>query len=438
MHLFCKASLLALCCSVGLTSVAAAHPMTSVKNTTIREENPKGQQSTLVVPYGFSSDSMGTTLGVGGMMKGYGQDQLLLGATAFGSVDDAVGLFLGVWDYKFPWSNRLFFSAQGMMGHYPRQRAFALPVYEEGAVRPGSNDSDSDDYVEKEGYDNWSDFRLEYVLPIGSGRDSGLVTYKLKNGLLESPPVGGEVWNPLESGVTILMLRQFNRYRSFETDEGEIEATTHPVQAALFYDNTDFPKNPSYGSSQYLAVTHDFGWLESPDDWTFIEFEASKYFSFGASDWARQRVLALNFWTGDTPSWDETSSSDGTFTINHNPPFYEGATLGGFYRMKGYSQDRFNDRSVIYTAAEYRYTLDWNPLGNISWLRFLQTDWLQLVGFVEGGRVANEYDLSELMEDWKVDGGVGLRALFAGSVARLDVATSEEGTSMWVMFGHSF
>lgn len=149
-------------------------------------------------------------------------------------------------------------------------------------------------------------------------------------------------------------------------------------------------------------------------------------------------MLALNFWTGDTPSWEETTSSDGTVTITHNPPFYEGATLGGFYRMKGYPQDRFNDRSVIYTAAEYRYTLDWNPLGTISWLRFLQTDWLQLVGFVEGGRVANEYDLSELMEDWKVDGGVGLRAMFAGSVARLDVAASEEGTSMWVMFGHPF
>jgi outer membrane translocation and assembly module TamA len=110
--------------------------------------------------------------------------------------------------------------------------------------------------------------------------------------------------------------------------------------------------------------------------------------------------------------------------------------LGGFYRMRGYPVDRFNDRSVLYTAAEYRYTLDWNPLGNISWLRFLQSDWLQLVGFIEGGRVANEY--GDLFEDWKVDGGVGIRSMFAGAVVRLDVGVSEESTSAWVMFGHPF
>ena len=438
MNLFSKAFLLFLCLPIILVSTLQARPMTSVKNTTIRAENPKNQQSTLILPYGFSSDSMGTTIGVGGMMKGYGQDQLLLGSTVFGSFDSAVGFFLGMWDYSPSWSQRLFFGAQGMVGHYPRQRGYSAPFFEAGQTRPGSNNSDKDDYIEEEGYDNWSDFKLEYVLPLGSGQDTGMVTYQLKDGLLQSTPVGGEVWNPMESGITTLLLRQFNRYRSFESDEGELDATTHPVQLALAYDNTDFPKNPSMGSSQYLSVTHDFGWLESPDEWTFIEFEASKYFSLGSSEYARQRIIALNFWTGDSPSWEETTNADGITKVSNRPPFYEGATLGGFYRMRGYPQDRFNDRSVIYTTAEYRYTLDWNPLGNISWLRFLQSDWMQMVGFIEGGRVANEYDLSELLQDWKVDAGVGIRCLFAGSVARLDVAVSDEGTSKWVMFGQPF
>ncbi|WP_319550467.1 BamA/TamA family outer membrane protein [Desulfogranum marinum] len=438
MNLFNKTLLLALCLPTILVTTLQAKPMTSVKNTTIRDENPKKQQSTLILPYAFSSDSMGTTIGVGGMMKGYGQDQLLLGSTAFGSFDSAVGLFLGMWDYRPSWSQRLFFGAQGMVGHYPRQRGYSAPFFEKGQTRPGSNDSDKDAYIEEKGYDNWTDFRLEYVLPLGSGQDRGMVTYKLKNGLLQSTPVGGETWNPMENGITTLLLRQYNRYRSFDTDQGELEATTHPVQLAVSYDNTDFPTNPSMGSSQYLSVTHDFGWLESPDDWTFIEFEASKYFSLGPSEYARQRIIALNFWTGDAPSWEETTNADGITTVSNRPPFYEGASLGGFYRMRGFPQDRFNDRSAIYTTAEYRYTLDWNPLGNISWLRFLQSDWMQLVGFVEGGRVANEYDLSELFQDWKVDAGVGLRCLFAGSVARLDVAVSDEGTNMWVMFGQPF
>jgi hypothetical protein len=82
--------------------------------------------------------------------------------------------------------------------------------------------------------------------------------------------------------------------------------------------------------------------------------------------------------------------------------------------------------------------LKWNPIGNVSWLRFLQSDWLQLVGFVEGGRVADEYSLSELFSDWKVDGGFGLRAMFAGEVVRFDVGFSDETTSAWVMVGHPF
>ncbi len=196
--------------------------------------------------------------------------------------------------------------------------------------------------------------------------------------------------------------------------------------------------NPSSGSSQYISVTHDFAWGESKDTWTFTEFEASKYFSLGKSNWARQRVIALNFWTGDTPSWEETIDEHGDRIISNRPPFLEGATLGGFYRMRGYPKNRFNDRSVIYSTAEYRYTMQWNPLGDVSWLQFLKMDWMQLVGFVEGGRVASEYDLSELFSDWKVSGGVGLRAMVAGGVVRLDVAFSDEGMNMWVMFGQPF
>ena len=276
-------------------------------------------------------------------------------------------------------------------------------------------------------------------MPIGSARNDALQRYEVKNGLLMSDPVGGDTWNPLKGGVTNLMLRQFNRYRSFEfEEEGDVGATVHPVELGIAHYNTDWPTNPSVGSSQYFSITHDFGWLESPNDWTFIEFEASKYFSLGESNWARQRIVALNFWTGDTPTWKEETLPDGRIDVTNRPPFYEGATLGGFYRMRGYPTDRFNDRSVIYATAEYRYTLNWNPIPSVSWLGFLQSDWIQLVPFIEGGRVANEYTVSTLLKDWKVDVGLGFRFLFAGSVVRLDLAVSDESTGIWAMFGHPF
>ncbi len=428
------------CCCLVLLEAAfsLARPLTSVKTVLTRAENPRATQSSLILPYAFPSDSMGVVVGVGGGMKGYGQDQMLVGATAFGSFDSAVGLFLGLWDYRPSFADRLFFGAQGMVGHYPRQKAYAAPLYPADRPRAGSNGSDENDYIEESGYDNWSDFRVEFVLPWGAAREDALQDVKLKGGMLVSEPVGGQTWNPLTSGVTSIMLRQYNRYRSFETDQGDLDATTHPLQMAIGYDNTDYANNPSYGSSQFFGITHDFGWLESPHEWTFIEFEAAKYFSLGASDWAKQQVVALNFWTGDTPGWEVKTDGEGNIYLDSQPPFYEGANLGGFYRMRAYPIDRFRDRSVIYTTAEYRYTLKWNPVAEISWLRFLQSDWLQLVGFVEGGQVAGDYEFSELFDEWKFDGGIGIRAMFAGAVVRFDVAVGEEDGAAWVMFGHPF
>jgi hypothetical protein len=422
---------------VASVTLVHARPKTSVKNTVDRVENRRqGTKLSLVLPYAFSSESLGVTVGVGGALKGYGQEQLLLGATAFTSFDSAVAIFGGMWDYRPSFFNRIFFSAQGMLGHYPQQRAYSAVHFEPGVPRPGSNDSGMDQYAEDSGYDNWSEFKLEYVVPIGSARNDALQKYKIKGGELQSPPVGGKSWNPLEGGVSILMLRQYNRYRNFEFSEGQEEATEHPFQLALSYNNTDYPVNPLTGSSQYLAVTQDFGWLESPDSWTFLEFEASKYFSLGSSDWAKQRIIALNMWTGMSTSWQEQTNADGTITVIDRPPFYDGAVLGGFYRMRAYPMNRFNDRSVMYTTAEYRYTLKWNPLGDISWLNFLKCDWIQLVGFVEGGRVANDY--GDLFDEWKMDGGVGFRTLLSGAVVRLDVGISDETTSAWVMIGHPF
>ncbi len=412
-------------------------PAASMKFSSVREENPRpGGQETLILPYAFPSDSMGTTIGVGGLRKGFFQDQLLLAGTLFGSVDSAYGAVLGMWDLAvLPSSDRFYFSAIGSVGHYPRQKAYTEldPVY---GIRTGSNDSDKDDYVEQEGDDNWWEMKLEYVLPIGAMSDSGMATYKLKNGILAAGATGGEQWNPLASGATMLVLRQFNRYQNYETEVGDIEGTIHPLEFGILYNNTDFYSNPSTGSSQYLSFTKDFAWLDSEETWTFLEFEASKYFSFGSSDHARQRVVALNLWTGSSPSWETSVDENGGEIISHNPPFLEGAKLGGFYRFRAYPNNRFNDRSVLYTTAEYRYTPKWNPIGEVSWLRWLKMDWMQLVAFVEGGRVADEY--SDLFSDWKGDVGFGFRAMMAGAVVRFDYAVSEEGSAGWVMFGQPF
>ena len=416
---------------------AEARPPTSVKSAIVRAEDPDRKKQYVALPYAFSAESLGFTVGVGAAVKGYGQDQLLFGGTVFGSTDEAVALFLGMWDYRLPASDRFFFSALGFWAHFPRQRAYTALFFEPGVTRPGSNDSNENDFVETPGQDSWADFKLDYVLPFGAAAKRGSVDYHLEGGMLRSAPSGGQRWNPLTSGVTLITLRQYSRFQSFESDVGDFERTIYPVELGILYDNTDFPSNPSIGSSQYVSYTQDFAWFESETQWNFIQFEASKYFSLGKSARAKQRVVALNFWTGYSLSWTEERDAEGNIFLDNNPPHYEGARLGGFFRMRGYRSNRFNDRSVIYATGEYRYTPYWNPLGRISWLRFLKIDWWQFVLFVEGGRVANSYD-SELLKDWKVDAGFGLRAMIAGGVVRFDLGFSDEGVNGWVMVGHPF
>ena len=61
---------------------------TSIKQSIVRSENPVGGKELLVIPYAFSSETMGLTIGVGSMIKGYGQDQMSFAATIFAGSDD--------------------------------------------------------------------------------------------------------------------------------------------------------------------------------------------------------------------------------------------------------------------------------------------------------------------------------------------------------------
>jgi hypothetical protein len=415
-----------------------AKPSAVVKLSIERVENKKGRE-TLILPYVFSTDELGTVFGVGGMVTGLHQKQMTLGGTVFGG-SETKGLALGLWDYRLFDTQRFFISALGMGGKYPLLRAYS-PLPEEytpaGENRPGSNDSNFDDYLESRGTNNWWEIKLEYVLPIGNAVKQGMVNYKLQGGLLtENIEVGD--WNPLERGTTVLVARQFNRYQLYQNEKGSLEGAVHALELGVLYDNTDFPVNPSQGSTQYFSFTYNPKWLKSNDEWTLIEFEASKYFSFGASDFAKQNIIALNMWASYSPSWEVNYDEQGNSLVENHAPFIEGATLGGMNRLRGFRQNRFHDKAAIYATAEYRMTLDYNPIANVNWLNFLNLDWFQTVFFVEGGRVAPTFSGDTLLEDWKADVGFSLRALTGGIVVRLDITASKEDTTTWLMVGHPF
>ncbi|MFS1439341.1 BamA/TamA family outer membrane protein [Shewanella sp. 10N.286.48.A6] len=426
--------------SLLLTQSFAHSAPKNIKSIVNRAESPRVGTEELILPYAFSTDSMGLNLGIGTMVSGYGQEQITIGATVYGG-DVSYGVGAGIWNFKIPRTERFFLSAVGFVGYYPQKKAYAggtLNYTPAGTPIPGSNDSSNEQFLQADGSSNWWNIQLEYTLPIGATRDKGQVHYELTRGLLSSKPSGGDSWNPLESGATVATLKQFNRFETFEFEDGKLDGAVHAMSLGLLYDNTDFSRNPSYGSKQFVAISHDAAWLDSDNQWTFIEFEASKYFSFGASDWASQRILALNFWTGYSPSWKLEYNDEGGRRITNDAPYSEGATLGGFYRMRGYDNSRFHDKASIYGTAEYRYTFKNNPIEDVNWLKFLRLDWFQLVGFVEAGRVGEAYTANELLTDLKFDYGVSLRALTAGIIVRFDIAQSDEATNAWVMVDHPF
>jgi hypothetical protein len=203
----------------------------------------------------------------------------------------------------------------------------------------------------------------------------------------------------------------------------------------VFWDNRDYPHNPSRGNALTLELTRDWGWSDSSTSWTNVSAEYDHYVSLGEIAGIRQSVLALDFWTAYPPTWEV--QPDGS--IAHKPPAFSGAHLGGLFRMRAYPSQRFSDKAAVYYAAELRIMPTWNFFDRLPWLQErVGVEWIQLVGFGEAGRVAPHYDLGDLHSDMRWDFGLGLRAWAKGLVVRVDTAFSEEGFGVQMMVGHPF
>ncbi len=119
---------------------------------------------------------------------------------------------------------------------------------------------------------------FRYVLPWGHGKNHVINRVKVKEGLRISDPVGGQSWNPLNSGRTYILVEPFYRKQEIELDEGIRRLRSNGVKFELRHDNTDFILNPSKGSKKSVSVTRDWGFFRSSDEWTHLELEYGKFF----------------------------------------------------------------------------------------------------------------------------------------------------------------
>jgi hypothetical protein len=411
--------------------------ITHAQNIILDVGQEKPEPRWLILPYVFHTESLQTAYGIAGGTSGYLQPQMGSFAAIMGTTNSSAAAFLAISDYQLPFLKRGFIDFKGSAGYYTDSRVYAGFNSDFPGERGGSNNSSNDNFIQGEDSDSWFDLKLKYLLPTGQGKNTTINTYTLADGLLVQGATGGDSWNPMTSGRLNLEVMAFYRDREFKTMTDELAGKTNGLEFALEYDNRDFYANPSRGSLQRLVFSRDFGWFESTDSWSVIEADLRKYLSLGATGTFRQRVLALDFWTAYSPTWQVIQTPNGP-EIDGRPPIYQGASLGGFDRLRAYPQYRYSDKAAIYYAAELRLIPKWNPLGDMKLLKFLDIDWWQFVPFVEVGRVAPNWSLSELNSDMKWDVGLGLRFMAQKAVFRIDTAVTDDAWSTWAMVSQPF
>ena len=271
-------------------------------------------------------------------------------AALLGTTNSSAAAFLAISDYQLPFLKRGFIDFKGSVAHYTDSRIYAGFNSGFPGQRAGANNSSNDNYIQGEDSDNWFELKLKYLLPTGKAKNTVINTFTLADGLLVNGATGGDAWNPRTSGRLNFETMFFFRDRAFKTTTDELAGRTNGLEFALEYDNRDFYANPSKGSLQRLVFARDFGWFDSTDSWSVVEADLRKYFSLGDTGTFRQRVLALDFWTADSPTWQAIQTPNGP-GIDGRPPNYQGASLGGFDRLKAYPQYRYSDKAAIYYAA---------------------------------------------------------------------------------------
>jgi len=396
----------------------------------------------IVLPYVFSAESTGFTGGVGVIKNGLFQPQTTLVATAFyGAEQDIVtngqpgtanfsGGFLMFTDYKLPFTDRLFFSMQGLMSYFPLGRHYI----------EGENNSDREHAIVSSGTSNFLYTTFRYILPIGEGIDNIDNIYDLKDGFaMGREGYGGGT--PFVTGRTSVGIRTFYSHDEFENTSGKNAApipewNTSGLRVFLQHENTDYDLNPSRGYQFQIQYSKDFGSRDNLQSWDFLEAKYNHYFNLPTFSWSKQNVLALSTWTGYSFSWENNNHYENTQINAHRPPPWESARLGGFFRMRGYESNRFSDKAAFYATAEYRAVLNYNPFRTNKYIP-VPIDWFQVVPFVEAGRVNDKYNF-DLLSDMKFDVGISLRAMAAEVPVRLDIAYGDEGANFWVMVYQPF
>lgn len=400
-----------------------------LKKQQLKKAQEKAKPDIKVIPYFFSSDSLGYTGGLIGLWKGAGQKQAAIFGTVLGSSKSSWLGFLSASNYVLSPQSRFLFGAQ-----------FYEADFKQADLYLGANTANNSNPLNKIKADSREakhQLSMRYILPLGAG-----VKNPLYAALTPERKITGHT--PWTSGVSSFEVRPFYQSRSLTKESAPLPksdfANTDAIWAIasqLRWDNRDTANNPSAGSLSELTVTASVATDDTPDWWKW-EASQSLYFDLGTiKNVIDKQTLAFNVYTADTPSWNKTTQINGQ-DLFRRPPEFAAPSLGGLYRLRSYEAGRFVDRAALSYSLEYRMNPAWQPLGQLPVFNWYQIGWWQWVAFAEVGRVAESYDLAKLHQDMKWSFGGGMRFQIEGVVVRSELAVGDEGSAVRIMINQPF
>ena len=127
---------------------------------------PTWDPETAFVPFAFSTDAMGVSVGMAGLLKGAGQPQAaLLGAGVYSEKGTWL-TYLGASNYILSQDSRWLFGAELFDANY-KQFDYYLG-------EASSNESSVDDKVVADAKESQYRLSMRYILPLGAGKSQGL------------------------------------------------------------------------------------------------------------------------------------------------------------------------------------------------------------------------------------------------------------------------
>lgn len=388
--------------------------------------NDTSKISFTTLPFGFYSNSLGWVLGTFSSVKGYPQKNSFIKTGALIASNGSRYLYLQADEVQNPLFRRQFIRPDFFIGKLGDVKEYiGMPV---NGVIPGSNNSSEKQYLLLHGTDYWFELNFKHLLPFAKGSNENLeyqVDIKDKNLIDE---------NIFDIGKVYFETKLIYRNMDLSNDFVKTKIVASAIDISLSNDNTNYIYFPTYGAYQklsYIKQVKAFGCDVPADIWKIDLRFFYPFFDKFLSNYPT--ILAIDFMTMDTPSWNE--KYNGKFKRGK---LFIGPTLGGTKYLRGYKDLRYHDRSMIYYSIELRKSLEWNPLNNYEITRKIGIDLIQLALFCDLGRVAPNWQLQELHKKMKYTYGFGIRALMNGMVLRMDVGKSQHNLMVQMFVENPF